>query len=176
MTELVELLLFPQQFGPFHGLGHGVNDLLVVEGFLKKIVGAALQGTDRHIHRRITGHDDGRHGWIEFLDPPKKLHPVDPRHFNVGEDHIRPPEGKYLKPLIARIRLTNLIPAFLDEYPGQEGQHVRLVVNDQDTSALGRFSHWLFFACGDKGLGNFSNTQYSRRPTPNSAKLTLFIH
>jgi hypothetical protein len=105
---------------------------LVVLGVLNEVVeGALIDGLDGRLLRRVRGHDDDRHGRIQAADLLQHFHPVHPRHFDVGQDHVELARRDFFHRLLPGAHGGDVV-AFLSQHDGKELAHALLVIDHQN--------------------------------------------
>ena len=108
-----------------------IPDVVLVERLGDVVKRARLQRFHRVVDRAMRRDDDHRQVWLQQERASQQLEPVEPRHAQVGDEHIDVLILEYAQrrfPISDRMHLVAIATELRSEHTTQ----VRLVVDDQD--------------------------------------------
>jgi hypothetical protein len=108
------------------------DEVVVGEGFLEVVEGAAVDGLDGGLEGGLGGHEDDGDLGVPIPDGGQDVHAGDAGHADVGDDDVRRPSSQRLQGLFPLVRDRHLEPLAAEE-DLQGVEDGGLVVDDQDS-------------------------------------------
>ena len=107
------------------------EQFLVVERFFNKVAGAALQGSDRHRHIAMAGHENDRELRAERVESFMQLQAAHFRHPHIQHQAAAHIVAAGVQETLGGIEAGHLV-TFAFEQPGHRIAHGFVVINDKN--------------------------------------------